>query len=48
MNGSGANSDSFEGGVFSDENYAIPHDRRGTIGMANDGKVSQLHSKFLT
>lgn len=37
VNGSGANSEAFEGGKFSDENFAIKHEKRGTIGMANDG-----------
>ena len=47
MGGSGANSDSFEGGKFADENFAIKHDRRGTIGMANDGNnLSYFHLRL--
>jgi len=48
VNGSGANSDSFKGGVFPDENYAIKHDRRGTIGMANDGPHSNGSQFYIT
>lgn len=48
VNGSGAHSESFEGGKFCDENYAIKHERRGIIGMANDGPHTNGSQFYIT
>lgn len=48
VNGSGGNNESFEGGKFSDENYAVKHLKRGTIGMANDGPHTNGSQFYIT
>jgi len=48
VNGSGANSEAVAGGKFSDENFAVEHLKRGTIGMANDGPHSNGSQFYIT
>lgn len=48
INGSGANSESLEGGKFADENFAIKHEKRGIIGMANDGAHTNGSQFYIT
>lgn len=40
LSGKGNGSESVYGGLFEDESFAVKHDKRGVIGMANNGRHS--------
>jgi len=48
VQGRGDNGWSVYGGTFEDENYAIPHSRRGIVGMANRGPHTNASQFYIT
>ncbi|XP_076445414.1 putative inactive peptidyl-prolyl cis-trans isomerase-like 6 [Babylonia areolata] len=48
FHGRGNGGESIYGGVFEDENFSVPHDRRGIVGMANKGRHSNQSQFYIT
>uniref|UniRef100_A0A8D0DQW2 Peptidyl-prolyl cis-trans isomerase n=1 Tax=Salvator merianae TaxID=96440 RepID=A0A8D0DQW2_SALMN len=46
--GRGDGGESIYGPIFEDENFAIPHDRRGVLGMVNKGRHSNGSQFYIT
>lgn len=46
--GRGNGGESIYGAVFEDENFAVPHSRRGILGMANKGRHSNQSQFYIT
>jgi peptidyl-prolyl cis-trans isomerase-like 6 len=48
MGGKGNGGESAFGGLFEDESYAISHNKRGIIGMANNGRHTNSSQFYIT
>ncbi|XP_062980873.1 probable inactive peptidyl-prolyl cis-trans isomerase-like 6 [Elgaria multicarinata webbii] len=46
--GRGNGGEAIYGPIFEDENFAVPHDRRGVLGMANKGRHSNGSQFYIT
>ncbi|KAK7457279.1 hypothetical protein BaRGS_00039251 [Batillaria attramentaria] len=46
--GRGNGGESIYGPVFEDENFSVPHDRRGILGMANKGRHTNSSQFYIT
>ncbi|KAL8581792.1 hypothetical protein ACOMHN_043210 [Nucella lapillus] len=48
FHGRGNGGESIYGSVFEDENFSVPHDRRGIVGMANKGRHTNQSQFYIT
>ncbi|KAM4694140.1 putative inactive peptidyl-prolyl cis-trans isomerase-like 6 [Discoglossus pictus] len=48
LSGKGNDGESIYGETFEDENYAVPHNNRGVLGMANKGRHSNGSQFYIT
>lgn len=48
LHGRGDGGESVFGDVFEDENYAVPHNTRGILGMANKGRHTNASQFYIT
>nr|XP_021526156.1 peptidyl-prolyl cis-trans isomerase-like 6 [Aotus nancymaae] len=48
VSGKGDNGESIYGPTFEDENFSVPHNKRGVLGMANKGRHSNGSQFYIT